>query len=120
MRTTNDGALWEARGCKRWQSTANRLNAGAAGTSQIRCDRLPPLEKLHGKEGVSGSGPGEGSLQKDAQRCGRDRGAAVRHVVPNAGHVDLYDRTDLIPFDKLEAFLTRTWNASRVLAKGSR
>ncbi len=25
-------------------------------------------------------------------------------IVPNAGHVDLYDRTDLIPFDKLEAF----------------
>lgn len=25
-------------------------------------------------------------------------------VVPNAGHVDLYDRTDLIPFDKLETF----------------
>ena len=28
------------------------------------------------------------------------------HVVPNAGHVDLYDRTDLIPFDKLEEFFT--------------
>jgi fermentation-respiration switch protein FrsA (DUF1100 family) len=28
------------------------------------------------------------------------------HVVPNAGHVDLYDRTDLIPFDKLEEFVT--------------
>jgi fermentation-respiration switch protein FrsA (DUF1100 family) len=26
------------------------------------------------------------------------------YVVPNAGHVDLYDKTDLIPFDKLEAF----------------
>ena len=26
------------------------------------------------------------------------------YEVPNAGHVDLYDRTDLIPFDKLEAF----------------
>lgn len=25
-------------------------------------------------------------------------------VIPNAGHVDLYDRTELIPFDKLEAF----------------
>lgn len=25
-------------------------------------------------------------------------------VVPNAGHVDLYDRVDLIPFDKLTAF----------------
>ena len=28
------------------------------------------------------------------------------YVVPGAGHVDLYDRTDLIPFDKLEAFFT--------------
>lgn len=25
-------------------------------------------------------------------------------IIPNAGHVDLYDKTDLIPFDKLEAF----------------
>jgi hypothetical protein len=25
-------------------------------------------------------------------------------IVPNAGHVDLYDKTDLIPFDKLEGF----------------
>ena len=28
------------------------------------------------------------------------------YVVPNAGHVDLYDKTDLIPFDKLDAFFT--------------
>lgn len=26
------------------------------------------------------------------------------YIVPNAGHVDLYDRTSLIPFDKLETF----------------
>jgi fermentation-respiration switch protein FrsA (DUF1100 family) len=25
-------------------------------------------------------------------------------IVPNAGHVDLYDKTDLIPFDKLTSF----------------
>jgi fermentation-respiration switch protein FrsA (DUF1100 family) len=25
-------------------------------------------------------------------------------VVPGAEHIDLYDRTDLIPFDKLESF----------------
>jgi uncharacterized protein len=29
------------------------------------------------------------------------------HVVPNANHIDLYDRTDLIPFDKLEEFFTK-------------
>ncbi|UUH71025.1 alpha/beta hydrolase [Bacillus subtilis] len=28
------------------------------------------------------------------------------YIVPNAGHVDLYDKTDVIPFDKLEAFFT--------------
>jgi uncharacterized protein len=28
------------------------------------------------------------------------------HAVPNAGHVDLYDKTDLIPFDKLAEFFT--------------
>jgi len=28
-------------------------------------------------------------------------------IVPNAGHVDLYDKTDLIPFDKLEAFFIK-------------
>ncbi|URJ60958.2 alpha/beta hydrolase [Paenibacillus polymyxa] len=27
-------------------------------------------------------------------------------IVPNAGHVDLYDKTNLIPFDKLESFFT--------------
>lgn len=26
------------------------------------------------------------------------------YIVPNAGHVDLYDRTSLIPFDKIESF----------------
>lgn len=29
------------------------------------------------------------------------------YVVPNAGHVDLYDRTDLIPFDKLTQFFKK-------------
>lgn len=28
------------------------------------------------------------------------------YIVPNAGHVDLYDKTNIIPFDKLEAFFT--------------
>ncbi|YCA45643.1 alpha/beta hydrolase [Bacillus sp. JZ8] len=28
------------------------------------------------------------------------------YIVPNAGHVDLYDKTDVISFDKLEAFFT--------------
>lgn len=29
------------------------------------------------------------------------------YAVPDAGHVDLYDRTDMIPFDKLEEFLAK-------------
>lgn len=29
------------------------------------------------------------------------------HIVPGAGHVDLYDRVDLIPFDKLASFFGR-------------
>ena len=29
------------------------------------------------------------------------------YYVPNAGHVDLYDQTELIPFDKLENFFTK-------------
>ena len=27
-------------------------------------------------------------------------------IIPNAGHMDLYDKTDLIPFDKLDTFFT--------------
>lgn len=29
------------------------------------------------------------------------------HIVPGAGHVDLYDKTDLVPFDKIDEFLTK-------------
>ena len=29
------------------------------------------------------------------------------YVVPGAGHVDLYDRTDVIPFDKLADFFRK-------------
>ncbi len=28
-------------------------------------------------------------------------------VVPGARHIDLYDRTDLIPFEELEEFFAR-------------
>jgi hypothetical protein len=27
-------------------------------------------------------------------------------IVPGARHIDLYDRTDMIPFEKLESFFT--------------
>ena len=29
------------------------------------------------------------------------------HIVPTAGHVDLYDRVNLIPLDKLTSFFTQ-------------
>jgi uncharacterized protein len=29
------------------------------------------------------------------------------YIVPKAGHVDLYDKTDLIPFDKLTSFFKK-------------
>lgn len=37
------------------------------------------------------------------RRAGKEK---ELYIVPNAGHVDLYDRTDLIPFDKLDSFFT--------------
>jgi fermentation-respiration switch protein FrsA (DUF1100 family) len=43
------------------------------------------------------------------------------HVIPNAGHVDLYDRVELIPFDKLTAFFTKHLNDGKAnkTAKGN-
>lgn len=32
------------------------------------------------------------------------------HIVPGARHIDLYDRTDMIPFDKLTSFFTKALN----------
>ena len=29
------------------------------------------------------------------------------YIIPDAGHVDLYDKTDLIPFDKLKVFFEK-------------
>ena len=35
-------------------------------------------------------------------------------IIPNAGHVDLYDKVELIPFDKLNAFFTEHLNGGKV------
>lgn len=35
-------------------------------------------------------------------------------IIPGANHTDLYDRTDKIPFDKIEAFLEPTCNKNPV------
>jgi fermentation-respiration switch protein FrsA (DUF1100 family) len=38
------------------------------------------------------------------------------YIVPNAGHVDLYDKTDLIPFDKLTAFFVEYLKPNQSIA----
>src|SRR6266498_1848268 len=43
MQTTEYGAFMEPRGCKRWQSVANRIGAESPETSQNRCRRLRPV-----------------------------------------------------------------------------
>ena len=48
-------------------------------------------EKAHSRE-----------FSEDAAK--RTPGPHELYIVPNAGHVDLYDRVNLIPFDKLENF----------------
>src|SRR5262249_3379486 len=63
-----DGASMEPCGCNRWQrSQIQRLQEPQkhAKTVAMRCDQLP--EAAHGKEGVSGSSPEEGSA-KDLHR----------------------------------------------------
>lgn len=42
------------------------------------------------------------------------------HIVPGAVHVDLYDKTDLIPFDKLASFFTKHLNSSNATAKSEK
>lgn len=44
-------------------------------------------------------------FSEDAYRLAAD--PKELYIVPNAGHVDLYDRTALIPFDKLESFFKK-------------
>lgn len=44
-------------------------------------------------------------FSEDAMRLASEPKELV--VVPGAGHVDLYDRADLIPFDKLEDFFSK-------------
>lgn len=45
-------------------------------------------------------------FSEDAYKAAGD--AKELYVVPGAGHVDLYDKTDFIPFDKLQAFFTES------------
>jgi hypothetical protein len=55
----------EESGRNRWQPVANRAAVRTAQTTKtvaVGCDQLPP--KLHGKEGVDGSSPSEGSAKE--------------------------------------------------------
>jgi fermentation-respiration switch protein FrsA (DUF1100 family) len=51
---------------------------------------------------------GENAHSRYYSEDGYERAAEPKelYIVPNAGHVDLYDKTDLIPFDKLDEFFT--------------
>ncbi len=51
---------------------------------------------------ITGSEAHSREFSEDAYR--RAAEPKELYIVPGAGHVDLYDRTALIPFDKLEAF----------------
>jgi hypothetical protein len=54
----------EPRGCNRWQPLASHVAAKPAQQAKTvgtACDQLP--ESFHGKEGVDGSSPSEGSVK---------------------------------------------------------
>lgn len=53
---------------------------------------------------ITGSEAHSREFSEDAYR--RAAEPKELYIVPGAGHVDLYDRTTLIPFDKLEAFFS--------------
>lgn len=55
---------------------------------------------------IAGSEAHSLEFSEDAYR--RAREPKELYIIPGAGHVDLYDRTDLIPFDKLTSFF-RQW-----------
>ncbi|MFB7874080.1 alpha/beta hydrolase [Nocardia sp. NPDC056064] len=54
---------------------------------------------------ITGENAHSREFSEEAYRLAGDRKELV--IVPGAGHVDLYDRTELIPFDKLTAFYTQ-------------
>lgn len=54
---------------------------------------------------ITGENAHSREFSEEAYRRAGDRKELV--IVPGAGHVDLYDRTELIPFDKLTDFFTQ-------------
>jgi hypothetical protein len=45
------------------------------------------------------------SVSEDAYNAAADPKELI--IIPNTSHVDLYDRLDIIPFDKLSSFFNR-------------
>ncbi|WP_406276621.1 alpha/beta hydrolase [Nocardia sp. NBC_00881] len=54
---------------------------------------------------ITGENAHSREFSEEAYRLAGDRKELV--IVPGAGHVDLYDRTELIPFEKLTSFYTQ-------------
>jgi fermentation-respiration switch protein FrsA (DUF1100 family) len=53
------------------------------------------------------AGPEAHSREFSEDAYGRAAERKELLIVPGAGHVDLYDRVGLIPFDRLQAFFDR-------------
>ncbi|MEJ7607032.1 MAG: alpha/beta hydrolase [Bryobacteraceae bacterium] len=59
---------------------------------------------------ITGDNAHSREFSKDAYRLAGEPKELV--VVPGAGHVDLYDRVDLIPFEKLAQFFQKNLKGS--------
>lgn len=51
-------------------------------------------------------------FSEDAYKAAEDQKELI--IIPNASHVDLYDRTDVIPFDKLTSFFKQYLKENKV------
>ena len=76
-------------------------------TSNVRFMNFYPFEDIETISPrpmlfITGSEAHSREFSEDAYKRAAEPKELV--VIPNAGHVDLYDRVQLIPFDKLEAF----------------
>lgn len=78
-------------------------------TSVVRFMNYYPLERIEEIDRpllfITGTEAHSREFSEDAYNCAVEPKEIV--WVPNAGHVDLYDRVNLIPFDKLTSFFTQ-------------
>ena len=78
-------------------------------TSVVRFTNYYPLERIEefGRPllFITGTEAHSREFSEDAYQRAAEPKEIVR--IPGAGHVDLYDRVNLIPFDKLTAFFTK-------------